>query len=138
MIMNQDRKVELLNQIGIVLRADRRFSTMGTLFICAVEDMFISISLFWDRGNYIAYNSPDYNDFEDIMFELWELDEPEKRWLEVEYLLKGKEFEANFLYEEDIGDELMNPSRISDSARRYLGDKEIVYPDDLGDDTFEL
>ncbi|ASR51571.1 hypothetical protein B5J99_08925 [Blastomonas fulva] len=100
--------------------------------------MFISMSLFWSRGNYIIYNSPDYDEFEDVMFELWELDAPDERWLEMEYLLRGNEFEANFLYEEDIGDELMNPSRISDSARRYLGDKEIMYPDDLGDDTFEL
>lgn len=136
--MNQDRKAELLSQIGAKLQADRHFSAAGTLFICAVADMFISMSLFWNRGNYIAYNSPDYDEFEDIMFELWELDAPDKRWLEMEYLLTGKEFDANFLYEEDIGDELMNPSRISDSARQYLGDKEIMYPDDLGDDTFEL
>lgn len=136
--MSQDRKAELLSRIGAKLQANQRFSAAGTLFICAVEDMFISMSLFWNRGNYIIYNSPDYDEFEDVMFELWELDAPGKRWLEMEYLLRGKKFEANFLYEEDIGDELMNPSRISDSARRYLGDKEIMYPDDLGDDTFEL
>jgi len=136
--MSQDRKAELLSRIGAKLQANQHFSAAGTLFICAVEDMFISMSLFWNRGNYIIYNSPDYDEFEDVMFELWELDAPGKRWLEMEYLLRGKKFEANFLYEEDIGDELMNPSRISDSARRYLGDKEIMYPDDLGDDTFEL
>lgn len=136
--MNQDRQAELLNQIGTKLHADQRYSAVGTLLICAVADMFISMSLFWDRGNYIMCSSADYDNFEDIMLELWELDEPDKRWLEIEYLIKGKEFEANFLYEEDIGDELVNPSRISASARRYLGDKKIVYPDDLGDDAFEL
>lgn len=138
MIMNQDRQVELLNQLGMALKDDKRFSATGTLFICAVADMFISMSMFWDRGNHIVYNSPNYELFKDIMVELWELEVPNKRWLEMEYLLRGKEFEANFLYEEDIGDELLNPSRISDSARQYLGDKEIMYPDDLGDDTFEL
>lgn len=136
--MSQDRKTELLSRIGAKLQANQHFSAAGTLFICAVEDMFISMSLFCNCGNHIIYNSPDYDEFEDVMFELWELDAPGKRWLEMEYLLRGKKFEANFLYEEDIGDELMNPSRISDSARRYLGDKEIMYPDDLGDDTFEL
>ncbi|GGB62425.1 hypothetical protein [Blastomonas aquatica] len=126
--MTHDQKARLLHQIGATLKADRRFSPLGTLFICAVEDMFISMSLFWDRGNYIAYHSPDYDKFEDDMIALWELDPPDQRWLEIQYVLRGKESEVNVLYEADLGDDLVDPKRLRDSTQRYFGTKRVVYP----------
>jgi hypothetical protein len=126
--MTHDRKARLLRQIGATLRADRRFSRLGTLFICAVEDMFISMSLFWDRGNYIAYHSPDYDKFEDDMIALWELAPPDQRWLEIQYVLRGKESQVNVLYRDDLGDELLDPKRLSDVAQRLFGNKRVVYP----------
>ena len=126
--MTHDQKARLLHQIGATLKADRRFSRLGTLFICAVEDMFISMSLFWDRGNYIAYHSPDYDKFEDDIFALWELDPPDQRWLEIQYVLRGKESQVNVLYEDDLGDELLDPKRLSDVAQRHFGNKRVVYP----------
>lgn len=126
--MIQDQKAHLLHQISATLKADRRFSPLGTLFICAVEDMFISMSLFWDRGNYIAYHSPDYDKFEDDMIALWELEPPDQRWLEIQYVLRGKESEVNVLYEGDLGEELLDPRRLSDVAQRHFGNKRVVYP----------
>lgn len=126
--MTQDQKAYLLRQIEVTLKADQRFSRLGTLFICAVEDMFISMSLFWDRGNYIAHAFPDYDKFEDDMMALWELDPPDQRWLEIQYVLKGKASEVNVQYEEDLGDELLNPRRLSETAQRYFGNKCVVYP----------
>jgi hypothetical protein len=126
--MPYDQKARLLHQIGATLKADRRFSRLGTLFICAVEDMFISMSLFWDRGNYIAHGFPDYDKFEDDIFALWELDPPDQRWLEIQYVLRGKESEVNVLYEEDLGEELLDPRRFSDVAQRHFGNKRVGYP----------
>lgn len=126
--MTHDQKAHLLHQIGATLKADRRFSPLGTLFICAVEDMFISMSLFWDRGNYIAHAFPDYDKFEDDIFALWELDPPDQRWLEIQYVLRGKESEVNVLYEDDLGEELLDPRRLSDVAQCHFGNKRVVYP----------
>ncbi len=89
MSMTHDQKARLLHQIGATLKADRRFSRLGTLFICSLGDGFMSMSLFWDRGNYIAHAIPDFDKFEDDMIELWELDAHDQRWLEIQYLLKG-------------------------------------------------
>lgn len=126
--MTQDRKARLLHQIGATLKADRRFSPLGTLFICSVADMYISMSLFWDRGNYIAHCFPDYDKFEDDMIALWELEPPDQRWLEIQYVLRGKESQVNVLFEEDLGEELFNPARPRESAQRHFGNKRVVYP----------
>ncbi|WP_162892526.1 hypothetical protein [Blastomonas fulva] len=126
--MNHDQKAHLLHQIGATLKADRRFSLLGTLFICSLGDGFVSMSLFWDRGNYIAHAIPDFDKFEDDMIELGELDAPDQRWLEIQYLLKGKQSHVNVLYEDDFGEELFDPARRSDSAQRHFGNKRVVYP----------
>ncbi|MCO5794660.1 MAG: hypothetical protein HEQ21_17735 [Blastomonas sp.] len=126
--MTKDRKAQLLREIEVTLKADLRFSRLGTLFVCEMTHKAIGISMFWDRGNYVAHSNPNYDHFIDIMYDLWELDAPGRRWRQMELLLRGKVPEVKFLPKQDILDAGMERERIETTSARYFGDKRVVDP----------
>lgn len=128
MSMTHDQKARLLRQIEVNLKADRRFSRLGTLFVCEMTHKTIGISVFWDRGNYVAHNNPNYDHFMDLMYDLWELDAPGRRWRQMELLLRGKVPEVKFLSKQDMLDAAMDRERIGDTEARYFGEKRVVNP----------
>jgi hypothetical protein len=88
----------------------------------------ISISIFKDRGNHVLYCRPDYDRFQETLFELWELEERDKRWAEIEYVVREGRFDAAFVYSEEIDPEEEPLDRRDRVVNRYFGDKPIVYP----------
>lgn len=88
----------------------------------------ISISIFKNRGNHVLYVEADYDLLSDALYDLWELEEPGKRWEELDYLIEGGKFDAAFIYPEEIDREELSTERSARIARRRFGDKPIVYP----------
>ena len=73
------------------------------------------------------------------LLDLWEAEDPAKRWAEIEYVIRGGKFTAAFTYTDEIDAEEEPFDRRDRVVARHFGNKPIVYPpkpDNL--DTFEL
>lgn len=126
--MADDETGELLNELGQLLARDTEYPLDGTLLHAMVDTNTISISIFKNRGNHVLYRRADYDLLQDTLFDLWELEEPGKRWEEIAYLVEGGKFDAAFTYPEEIDREELSIDRRARTVRRYFGDKPIVYP----------
>lgn len=139
--MENDKKSALLKEIGELMAEDREYPLDGTLLRAVVGDNVISISIFKDRDNLIVYRRPNYQRMSAPFFELWEMEEPGKRWSEMEYLVKNGRFETVFVYPDEIDPNEEPLDRRARIVRRYFGEKPIVYPpwsDDADIQQFDL
>ncbi len=116
----------LLNSIGSVLAKDGAYPLDKTLLYAEVASNTAEISVFKDIGNQIIYRPLDHDLF-DLLLNLWELQEPSKAWIAIEYVIRGDHFEVTYTYPDDRGwsDELDYREKV---VARYFGDKPIVYP----------
>jgi hypothetical protein len=146
--VSNDRTERLLNEIGQLLAENAERPIADTLLYAQVDTNFVSASIFEDRGDHIVYREYDPIQLTYTLLELWNIAAPEKRWAEIEYVIRGNAFEASFNYPEDIGpdDEDENgdykPFARRDSiVARHFGRKPIVYPPPPSEDddlSFEL
>jgi hypothetical protein len=118
----------LLMRLGQLLAEDRTYPLDGTLLHASVGSGWISISIFKDRGKDVLYVDPDYDLFQNTLYDLWKLEEKGKRWEELDYLIQGEKFDAAFIYPEEIDPEEEPLDRRDRVVNRYFGDKPIVYP----------
>lgn len=139
--MASDETERLLNEIGQLLAEDTEFPLDGTLLYAELDRNMVAPSIFKDRGNYVLYRWPDLDRLGDALLDLWEAEEPGKRWAEIEYLIRGGKFEASFTYPEAIDSEEDSFVRRARIVKRHFGDKPIVNPpwpppDDVDGQTF--
>jgi hypothetical protein len=59
---------------------------------------------------------------------LWEAQETEDRWAEIEYLIRDGKFAVTYVYPDDIDPADEFNARRERAVRRHLGEKPIVYP----------
>jgi hypothetical protein len=136
----KEQSVFLLNRLGQLLADERGDPSDGILLHAAVDSSWISIAIFKNRGSDVLYVEPDYDLFQDTLYDLWALEEGGKRWEELDYLIKGERFDAAFIYPEEIDREELSVERSKRLVKSRFGDKPIVYPpwpSDLGQ-PFEL
>ena len=65
----------------------------------------------------------------DPLMDLWDEADPDKRWAEMEYLVRDGRFTVTYTYPEDIDPEEDEFRRRDRIVARYFGDKPIVYPE---------
>jgi len=124
-----DRETErLLNEIGQLLAEDTDFPLDGTLLHAELDKNYVAPSIFKDRGDHVLYRDPDLDRLGDALLDLWEAQESEKRWAEIEYLISEGAFRASFTYPEDVDHEEGSIDRRDRIVAKYFGDKPIVYP----------
>jgi hypothetical protein len=131
----------LLNEIGQLLAEDTEYPLDGTLLHAALGANSIAPSIFKNRGNHVLYRRPDLNRLGELLLNLWEAEEPGKRWAEMEYVIRGGKFEAIYTYPEEIDRKVDSLERRKRIVKRHFGDKPIVYPpwpppDDVDGQTF--
>jgi hypothetical protein len=123
----------LLVTIGELLARDTEYPIDGTLLHAEVGQGFVSPSIFKDRPEQIVYRDPDLRDLGDALLALWEAQEGEDRWEELEYVIRDGTFEAAFTYPDAIDRDEEPLDRRNRIVRRHFGEKPIVYPPiDLG------
>ncbi len=129
----------LLNLIGQILSNDTEYPVGDTLLYSDVDTDMAGVAVFKNVGARIVYRDR-MDDLFDVLLELWEQAPADKRWAEIEYVLRDRRFETTFTYRDQI-----DPSENPDERRarivaRYFGDKPIVYPpwDDTVGQTFKL
>lgn len=88
----------------------------------------VAPSIFKDLGNHILYRWPDLNRLGGALLDLWEAQDGEDRWAEIEYVVRDGRFEANYTYPDAIDPEKDPMERRDRVVRRHFGEKPIVYP----------
>mgnify|MGYP003622946578 CR=1 FL=1 len=128
----------LLNRLGQILAEDREYRVDGTLLYAKVDDASATPAIFKNLGNHILYRWPDLDSIGDPLMHLWDAADPDKRWAEIEYLIRDDRFfNVTYVYPDEIDpdeDPFVRRDRI---VAKYFGDKPIVYPpldDSIGQD----
>ncbi|HEU4649940.1 MAG TPA: hypothetical protein VFS49_00860, partial [Croceibacterium sp.] len=100
--MTRDRASQLLNEIGQLLAEDTDYPLDGTLLYAEVGKGFVSPSIFKDRGDHVLYRSPDLDRVGDALLDLWAEQDSDRRWSEIEYLVRDGNFRAILSYPDEI------------------------------------
>jgi hypothetical protein len=102
------------------------------------EDVFVFIEAGdqWSGGA-IFENLQDkvvYHDFDegldDLILDLWEAAEPDKKWSILLYDIKDGRFDAEFVYTADMDHHPFEHDYREDALIARYGDKPVIYPDD--------
>ena len=132
--MPSEESERLLARIGELLALDLAYPLDGTLLFAVLDTQFVAPSIFKDRGNHILYRDPDLNALGPALLALWEEVEPDKRWEELEYVIRDGRFEVIYTYPEDVDQEEDSFVRRARVVARHFGEKPIVYPEGPPDD----
>ena len=140
--MGNDETDRLLGKIGQLLAEDTAYPLDGTLLYARLASNMVAPSIFKNRGNSILYRHPDLDRLGDALLDLWGAEEPDNRWAEIEYLVRGDTFEVAYSYADAIDPEEDTFVRRDRIVRQHFGDKPIVYPpfppDDDGTPSYDL
>lgn len=126
--MPNDETDRLLGEIGQLLVEDAAYLLDGTLLYARVGSMMVAPSVFEDRGSNIMYRDVVLDRLCDVLLDLWDAEEPNKRWSEIEYFVRGDTFEVTYSYTDGIDPDEDTFDRRDRIVKRYFGDKPIVYP----------
>lgn len=126
--MPNDETERLLIQIGHLLAEDREYPLDGTLLYAELDRNFVAPSIFKNLGNQILYRRPDLDRLGDALLDLWEAQDSDDRWAEIEYVVRDGRFEATYTYPDAIDPEEDPMERRDQSVRRHFGEKPIIYP----------
>jgi len=98
---------------------------------------WVGPSLFRDEGNLVKYFDPEDSNISELIMEARET-EPDvgKRWVVMEYEIKGNTFDVAFKFSDEVDVEVDIDERRQAILKARYGDKPIVYPP-LSDDAFE-
>jgi hypothetical protein len=117
----------LLDEIGQLIAEDRSDRTNDTLLHAELDKNYVAASIFDDQGDHIEYREGDLR-LSYALLELWEAQEPDKRWAEIEYLLRDNKFLASFTYPDEIASGQNPIDRRDRIVAKHFGKKKIVYP----------
>ncbi len=123
-----DETDRLLNEIGQMLAQDREYPLDGTLLYAELDRNMIGPSIFKELGNQILYRRPDLDRLGDALLDLWEAQDTDDRWAEIEYLVRDGKFDVTYTYPDEIDPEEDSMERRDRVVRRHFGNKPIVYP----------
>src|SRR6478736_5691350 len=119
---------QLLNEIGQLLAEDTAYPLDGTLLHAELDRNYVAPSIFKDLGDHILYRTPDLDTLGDALLDLWEVQDSKLSWREIEYVVRGDQFEAQFTYPDAIDPEDDPLERRRRIVKKHFGDKPIVYP----------
>jgi len=98
------------------------------LFIYAeIGDQWISVDVFRDQGEKVRLFDHGH-EFTDLFWDLWEADDPEKRWAVMEYRVDGTKFSVEFQFPSEVDVESMDLDQREIALRKRYGDKPVIYP----------
>ena len=133
----------LLNEIGQVLADETGHPLAGVLLYAQLGENMVGTDIFIERGNHVEYSRTG-DGLTYPLLDLWEEEEPGKRWAEMEYLLRNGKFTVTFTYPDEVDPDEDHDAffaRRKRIVKRHFGDKPIVYPpmpDEDGVQQFDL
>lgn len=129
----------MLNEVGQLLAEDTDYPLDGTLLHAEVDQGYVSPSIYNDLGDHAFYRQPDLDRLGDCLLHLWETYPSDKRWAEMLYVDRGKAFEANFIYPEELDPKEWPMERRERLVKAHFGNRPVVYPPwENDDDSYTL
>lgn len=126
--MTKDKVDQALDQVANLLAEDTSYPLDGTLLYAEVGEGFVSPSIFKDLGDHIVYRTPDLDRLGDALLDLWEAQDSNRRWVEIEYVIRDNKFRASFTYPDEIGPNEEPRDRRRRIVEKHFGTKRILYP----------
>ncbi len=126
--MATDDSEHLLNEIGQLLMADGEYPLEPTLLYAQLDHNMIGESIFKELSNHFLYRWPVNERLPYALLELWESQEGNDQWTELEYVLRDGLFEVAYIYPDEIDPEEDILERRERSLLRHLGKKPVIYP----------
>ena len=88
---------------------------------------WLGASIFKDEGSQLRYFHPS-SKLTGLLLEVWEAEDPDKRWAAMEYTVTGTKFAVEFVFPEDFADKLDDMERRELVLQARYGDKPRIYP----------
>lgn len=115
-------------EIGRIVAEDIRADPEGTYLYVEAGEGWVEPSIFKDAGNRIVYREGSH-DLCWKLLEVWEAEEPDKRWSALHYSISNGRFEVSFDYGEGIDPQESTLDRRERAIRKRFGDKPVDYSD---------
>ena len=135
--MENEESERLLDEIGQLLARDLQYPLEETLLHAEVGRNFVGPSIFKNLPDRVLYRRPDLRDLGDALLDLWEAQDTNDRWEEIEYVTRNGTFDVHFIYPDEIDREEDPFDRRDRIVQRHFGEKPIVYPPDDDDDPLQ-
>lgn len=126
--MAETETENLLNEIGGLLMEDDEYPSEPTLLYAQLDYNMVGESIFKELGNQLLFRWPMNQRLPYALLELWEAQDGQGRWSELEYVLRDGQFDIGYLYPDEIDPAEDVIERRKRALRRHFGEKPIVYP----------
>ena len=115
-------------EIGRLVAEDVRADPEGTYLYAEAGEGWVEVSIFKDLGESLIYREGSH-DLCWALLDVWEAEEPDKRWSALHYVISDGKFEVSFDYWEAIDPEESSLDRRERAIRERFGDKAVDYSD---------
>lgn len=126
--MAETESEKLLAEIGGLLMEDDEYPSEPTLLYAQLDHNMTGQSIFKELGNQLLFRWPVNERLTYALLELWEAQDGQGRWSELEYVLRDGNFEVAYFYPDEINFQEDVIERRERALRRHFGEKPIVYP----------
>ena len=128
--MASDDSTRLLDLIGqTVISLNPKLDASVLLYAQLATNMVDDILLVDQVADVLGF-FPEEDKLMSLLLDLWEEEPVERRWAEIEYLVRDGRFTATFTYPEEIDPEEDDFDRRMRIIRKHFGDKPLVYAPD--------
>ena len=124
---NYDVIGPILSQIGKALADLVGGEPGGTLLYAEGGEGWMASGVFKEQDASVRYFTPS-RAVADLLLDLWNAEEPGKRWAVMEYVMEGSKFDAEFLFPDQIDAKESEYERRPRALKRRFGDKPVIYP----------
>jgi hypothetical protein len=115
---------EIGNEVAEIVGGDPN----GAYLYSEAGEGWIGTSVFKDEGEVVRYFDPTL-ELEELLLEFRKTEEAGKRWVIMEYEVKGTKFDAQFKYPEEVTVESFgDDDRREIALKKRYGDKPVIYP----------
>ena len=117
----------LLSDIGGALARILGGDADGTFLYAEGGQGWMASGVFKEAGGSVRYYDPS-RELGDLLLELWNAEEPDKRWAVMEYVITGAKFDVQFRFPDQIDPDESELERRPRALKRRFGDKPVIYP----------
>lgn len=99
----------------------------GTYLYAEAGEGWVGYGIFKDEGNAVRYfdGNPELGD---LILKAWKVEIADKRWVAMEYEIKGTQFDVDFQFPDEIDPKESEMQRRPRALERRFGDKPVIYP----------
>jgi len=116
----------ILNDIGKELASDTDYPLDGTFLYAECSPQSVYYAVYKDAGDRLIYRWGTH-ELGELLLDLWEAAEPDKRWSAIEYTVTGNTFIADFTYPDKfVGGH--GSDRRDRIVQQRFGNKQVIYP----------